>query len=727
MPSLRAHLKSEAIHRSHRHFISPQGDTGMPLKVSEYFGSHTFDFRKSDRISPQLKKQLLECSVTGTPLTKEIAEQVADVVTEWAIGLGATHFCHWFQPLTGGTAEKHDAFLDIKDGKAIERLSASQLMQGEPDASSFPSGGSRSTFEARGYTSWDMSSPMFIIDTMPGKTLCIPTAFVSYHGDALDVKTPLLRSIDALSKAAVQFCHLTGEKDVEHVMATCGCEQEYFLVDRTYFFSRPDLVMTGRTLLGASTSKHQQLEDHYFGAIPERVRHFMEELNTELYKQGIPAKTQHNEVAPGQFEIAPIFEEGNIAADHNQLMMALIKNVARRHHFEALLHEKPFSQINGSGKHLNWSMATDTGLNLLEPGNEPHTNHRFLCCVAVILEALKRHGDALRMSIAGHGNDHRLGANEAPPSIISAFIGENLDNIFSSMLAGEEFCPRAAAMLDMGVSNLAKLKKDNTDRNRTSPFAFTGNKFEFRAVGSSQPVGFPLSILNAAVAEVLHDTNHEIKTRLDEGKDIEQALKEVTLHWLKQSKQVIFNGDGYSQEWVQEAEKRGLPNLKDSVESYALFSKEGALSFLTNLNVYSEQELKTRHKVLLKKYLTSRTIEFSTLKDMVYQRVVPAAIAYKKQLSSSIKRANACGLDATVEERIHQKVAQALTTLVDKIDMLDELTSQLSDEIGESAQLISSKLLPLSEEVAEVCNTIESTLPESMWSLPKYYDMLFIN
>jgi glutamine synthetase len=726
MPSLRSHLKSEAIHRNNRHFISPTCDKGNLLKVNEYFGANTFDFRTAEQITPQLREELLSTFNAGEPLSRKCAEQVASAVTTWAIQRGATHFCHWFQPLTGGTAEKHDAFLDIKDGKPIQRLSASQLMQGEPDASSFPSGGSRSTFEARGYTSWDITSPLFIMDTMPGRTLCIPTAFVSYHGDALDVKTPLLRSIDALSTAAVEFCHLVGETSVNRVHSTCGCEQEYFLVDKTYFYSRPDLVMTGRTLIGAAPTKHQQLEDHYFGSIPERVRHFMEELNTELYKLGIPAKTQHNEVAPGQFEIAPIFEEGNIAADHNQLMMSVIKNVARRHHFEALLHEKPFAKINGSGKHLNWSMATDTGINLLDPGSEPHTNHRFLCCVSMILEALNRHGDAMRMSIASHGNDHRLGANEAPPSIISAFIGDHLDKIFSAMLAGEAFCPKAAGMLDMGVSNLAQLKKDNTDRNRTSPFAFTGNRFEFRAVGSSQPVGFPLSILNAAVADVLTDSNKMLKAYLEEGKDIEQALNSITLHWLHQAKKVIFNGDGYSEEWVNEAESRGLPNLKDSVASFALFDSN-RLDFLSNQQVYSKQELKTRHRVLLKKYITSRSIECYTLKDLVYQRVIPAAVEYKKHLASSIYRAKECQLDSSVESTMHQRIAVVLDKLFDTLNELDAQLLQLGNDLPADANHISHTIMPICEIVTEYCNGVESLLPESMWSLPKYYDMLFIN
>ena len=726
MPGLRAALKSEAIHRGVRHVETPLSLEGKPLKVSQYFGQNTFDFRTAPEISSSLRAELLKASQSGAPLNDSLAQEIATIVLEWATSKGATHFCHWFQPLTGGTAEKHDAFLDFSGNTPVEKLSASQLVQGEPDASSFPSGGSRSTFEARGYTSWDMTSPLFLMETMPGKTLCIPTAFVSYHGDALDVKTPLLRSTSRLSQAATAFCQAIGDTDVTSVHSNCGCEQEYFLVDKSYFYARPDLVMTGRTLVGAPPPRHQQLEDHYFASIPERVRHFMEELNIELHKLGIPAKTQHNEVAPGQFELAPIFEDSNVANDHNQLTMSVIKTIARRHHFEALLHEKPYAQINGSGKHLNWSLSTDTGLNLLEPGPHPHSNHRFLCMVSIILEALMRHGDVLRMTIASHGNDHRLGANEAPPSIISAYVGSYLETIFRAILAEESFNPTAATALDMGVTELATLKQDNTDRNRTSPFAFTGNKFEFRAVGSSQPAGFPISILNTAVAEVIIESTAFISKQMSQGKTSDEALSACTLHWLQSSEKIIFNGDGYSQEWVEEAKKRGLPNLRNSVSAFSVFEDKDAMAFLKTAGVYSEQELQTRHKVLLKKYVNSRLIEFSTLSELVHQRIIPSAIEYRGKLSGCIEQNKTANLNSKVECHIHNLLSIHLEKLFDLSDTLDKGVKELRGSLTEDATVISDILLPLSEKIAEQSNEIESLIPEACWTLPKYYDMLFI-
>jgi len=477
-------------------------------------------------------------------IDRPLATKVANSVLEWAISKGATHFCHWFQPLTGSTAEKHDAFLSFDNDRPIEALSASQLMQGEPDASSFPNGGSRATFEARGYTTWDLTSPLFIQNSSNGKTLVIPTAFVSYHGDALDTKTPLLRSELKVNEVVTKFCHLTGMKDVGRITTTCGAEQEYFLIDKAFYFSRQDLVMTGRALFGSLTSRNQQLEDHYFGMIEDRVLAYMQEVEIELYKMGIPAKTRHNEVAPGQFELAPIFKDTNVAADSNQVVMTVLRNVALKHDFVCLLHEKPFAGVNGSGKHLNWSMSTDTGVNLLEPGHDPQDNYRFLAVLATVTEAVQRHADIIRMGIASHSNDHRLGANEAPPSIMSVFLGTTLTEILNSMISGGKYVASNKTILDLGTRQLADLFKDNTDRNRTSPFAFTGNKFEFRACGSSASIGYPLSLLNAAVADVFEETNKFIEDEISKGKSADEALLAVILKWYGNAQKSVFNGDG---------------------------------------------------------------------------------------------------------------------------------------------------------------------------------------
>ncbi len=518
----RAHARLNAMNRPVMPPSTPTDEKGKNLKVSEYYGEYVFDIQKAREIPNALKKELLEVSRTGKPLTKEMAKVVADAVLNWSLSKGATHFCHWFHPLTGSTAEKHDSFIDFDGTAAIEKFSASQLMKGEPDASSFPHGGSRATFEARGYTAWDITSPMFLIPGTNGKTLCIPTAFVSYHGDALDIKTPLLRSSARLNKVATKFLKLSGKKDAENVIVTCGAEQEYFLVDKNFYFLRPDLVMTTRTLFGSLTSRNQQLEDHYFGTIPSRVLACMEELEIELYKLGIPAKTRHNEVAPAQFELAQIFSEGNLAADQNQLVMATLRSVADKHGFVALLHEKPFAGINGSGKHLNWSMSDNTGYNLLEPGKDPHQNFTFLGVLAVIIEAVNRHAAMLRLGIASHGNDHRLGANEAPPSIISVFLGGTLDKILEAIANGKSFKPSDMALLDLGAPELANLLKDNTDRNRTSPFAFTGNKFEFRAVGASASISPSLTYLNAAVATALNTMNETLR-----------QIEEIEARWME--------------------------------------------------------------------------------------------------------------------------------------------------------------------------------------------------
>ncbi len=719
--------KNLAINRPRREFDRPVDSSGNFQRVTDYYGQNAFHFKTAAGIPASVREELQKAVTTGERISKEHADVVAKAVTEWAISKGATHFCHWFQPLTGSTAEKHDAFLDFANGETpIENLSATYLMQGEPDASSFPNGGSRSTFEARGYTAWDLTSPMFLKEGSNGTTLCIPTAFVSYHGEALDIKTPLLRSVSKLGENAKKFMELVGEKGVNRVTVTCGAEQEYFLIDKNFYYNRPDLVMTGRTLFGAPSTRNQQLDDHYFGAIPERVLNFMEELDMELHKVGIPAKTRHNEVAPGQFEIAQIFRDANVSADNNQLVMATIKDVANRHNFVALLHEKPFAGVNGSGKHLNWSMATDTGVNLLEPGKELHQNARFLAVVAIVIEAVHRHAKALRMAISSQGNDHRLGANEAPPSIISVFTGSTIESVLEAIKDGKEFTPEGEITLDIGANQLASLNKDNTDRNRTSPFAFTGNKFEFRAVGSTHAIGLPLSILNAAVSDVFEDANTYLKTELDGGKSIDKALMGLVEKYMKSSWNVVFNGDGYSQEWVKEAEKRGLPNLKTTADALPVLSDKEVTNFLTRQGIYRESELETRFNVMLERYITLREIEFTSLDDLIHRHVVPSAIQYKTEIAKVIKDQKELKIDSRVEEDLFKKVNMALESVYeDSRNLRNGLESLPEDEVLK-AKKIADELMPLSEKIANQCGTIESLLPDRLWSLPTYFDMLFL-
>lgn len=722
----RNNARYDATHRKDRVIELPLDAKGNPLRVSQFYGENLFDFRKADEIPHNIRKEIIQVSKSGNKLSKDHVSVIAKAALEWALNRGATHFCHWFQPLTGSTAEKHDSFLSFDNEMPIENISPSQLMQGEPDASSFPNGGSRSTFEARGYTSWDLTSPMFLMETANGKTLCIPTAFVSYTGQALDIKTPLLRSDNALNKAATKFLHAAGLKDVKSVHSNCGSEQEYFLVDKAFFYARPDLVMSGRTLFGSLSSKNQQLDDHYFGDISDRVLCFMQELDLELYKFGIPSKTRHNEVAPGQYEIAPIFSHANIASDTNQILMATLKKVANKHNFVAILHEKPFAGINGSGKHLNWSMGTDTGLNLLEPGDEPHQNQRFLAVIASILEAINRHGSMIRAAIASAGNDHRLGANEAPPSIISAYLGDTLDKIFSALKEGKTFTPNNNNSIDMGTQQLVHLSKDNTDRNRTSPFAFTGNKFELRACGSEAAIGFPLSILNTAVAEVLEESAELLEKEIAGGKSVDDALIAVATKWTKNSFHVVFNGDGYSDEWLKEAEKRGLPNLKTTADALPVINDPKQNSFLINQKVLSKDELETRYNVLTERYITMREIEFKTLNNMVHQYVLPAVIDYKFKLSEVIKNQKETGFESSVEKEIYKRLNFATETLYARIDNLRNGLKELPEDHQERANTIANTLMPLSVEVAEYCNELEDIVPDNMWSLPKYYDMLFL-
>jgi len=724
--SERSMAKSIATHRPERKIQLPVDSHGVPLRVSEYYGENIFDFREAKGIADSAKNELIDVASSDKHLSKELADVVAKAAMEWALSRGATHFCHWFQPLTGSTAEKHDSFLNIEDGKAIEDLSAGQLMQGEPDASSFPNGGSRSTFEARGYTTWDLTSPMFLLESANGKTLCIPTAFISYKGHALDIKTPLLRSEVSLSKAATRFLAAIGQPTTR-VQSNCGPEQEYFLVDKAFFYARPDLVMTGRTLFGSLSAKNQQLDDHYFGDISERVMSLMGEFDYELHRLGIPAKTRHNEVAPGQYELAPIFNNTNIAADHNQVTMATLKRVAHKHEFEVLLHEKPFAGINGSGKHLNWSLSTAEGDNLLNPGKSPETNYRFQTICSTVLEAVYRHSGMIRAAIASAGNDHRLGANEAPPSIISAYLGDTLGKIFSAIKEGKK---ANMADSDIGVDvmthQLADLDRDNTDRNRTSPFAFTGNKFELRACGSEMSIGLPLSILNGAVADVLNETAEFIEKSVASGMSADESMQAITKKWVDSCYNVIFNGDGYSEAWVVEAQKRGLLNLRTTADSLPIFQDKKATSFLTEQKIFTNDELETRFHVLIERYNTIREIEFLTLIQMINQSVIPAIMEFKLKLGEVIRLQKEISFESSVEKAIYKKLNYSTETLFNRVENLTNGMDLLPEDGQKRSKVIADTLMPLSEEIAELCNDLEEMVPDHLWPLPKYYDMLFL-
>ncbi|MBU0650755.1 glutamine synthetase III, partial [bacterium] len=594
-------------------------------KLTEIFGSNVFNDKiMKERLPKDTYKALQRTIRDGLPLEAEVADVVANAMKDWAVERGATHYTHWFQPLTGSTAEKHDSFINpTADGGVVMEFSGKQLIQGEPDASSFPSGGLRATFEARGYTAWDCTSPAFLKEDAEGDvTLCIPTAFCSYHGEALDKKTPLLRSMNAVSKQALRVLKALGNKTSKHVTSTVGPEQEYFLVDKMYFAERLDLMLTGRTLFGAPAPKGQELEDHYFGQIKDRVADFMKDLDLELWKMGISAKTKHNEVAPSQFELAPIYATTNIATDHNQIVMETLQKVALRHDLVCLLHEKPYAGINGSGKHNNWSLATDDGINLLEPGRTPHQNEQFLIFLCAILKSADKHAESLRRSAASSGNDHRLGANEAPPAIISVFLGQELTDILNNIAEGKKTESKSGIFVKIGVDTLPPLPKDNTDRNRTSPLAFTGNKFEFRMVGSSSSIAGPNVVLNTIVAEALD----EIAGRLEKAKDINSEAAAIIKDTVKNHGRIIFNGNNYSQEWVAEAEKRGMPNIKSTVAALETFTDKKVVSMFEKYKVLTKEEIHSRQEIYLEHYSKQINIEALTAIDMVKTLYVPAVI-----------------------------------------------------------------------------------------------------
>jgi len=701
--------------------------------ISSYFGELTFGLAQMrEKLPKEDYQHLLKTLDQGKKLSKDVADSIASVIKEWAVQKGATHFCHWFQPMTGLTAEKHDAFISIQHAhhsevRVIERFTGTQLIQGEPDASSFPSGGMRSTFEARGYTAWDPSSPIFIVEGVRGHTLCIPTVFFGYHGEALDNKTPLLRSVQALSQAACEFLKLIGDVDVKSVSATVGAEQEYFLIERDLARERPDLILTGRTLLGAPSSRGQQLEDHYFGSIPERVQHFMEDLEFEAYRLGIPVKTRHNEVAPSQFELAPIFETANIAADHNTLLMETMKRIANRHDMVCLTHEKPFAGINGSGKHCNWSISNDKGENLLEPGTTPHQNLRFLAMIAVVLNAVHRRAASLRACIASAGNDHRLGANEAPPAIISVFLGDLLEKIITNISKGKASQATEAQIIDLGVAYIPDISKDYTDRNRTSPFAFTGNKFEFRAVGASANISVPMTILNAAVAESFQQATEKLKSLLqNKSASRDGAVMELIRLYAIDSEPIRFEGNNYSESWRVEAEKRGLPVLPRTAEAVTVLNDPKATDFLVKTKVLSEAEIQARFHVAVERYNKTISIELVTLLDLAKSFVLPALESQLKETLSLGELLAHPKAKAGWEVRT-QELNSVYSDLLAALTELDHLVTQLPQHTDEKKLLtfLADVGIPKAAQLRLHCDRAEMIIADQFWTLPKYRELLF--
>jgi glutamine synthetase len=713
------------------------GDAQHPaLPTSAYFGVNTFGARQMrDKLPADVYDRLAAAIRLGRKLDVDVAPAVAQVIKEWAISRGVTHFTHWFQPQTGLTAEKHDAFLTFDNNRQpVESFTASQLIQSEPDASSFPSGGLRATWEARGYTAWNPASPVFIVESSDCRTLCIPSVFIGYNGEALDEMTPLLRSSDVLSEKAIALLELLGDKGVQRVYTTLGAEQEYFLIDRSDFAQRPDLVMAGRSLIGAPPPRGQQLEDHYFGGIPERIQSCISEVEHELYKLGVPIVTRHNEVAPSQFEMAPMFEETDISVDHNQLVMATLRKVALRHDLQALLHEKPFAGINGSGKHCNWSLsiAADNpeldGTNLLKPGKTPHQNLRFLVFLAAILKGVHRHSGLLRAGIATSGNEHRLGANEAPPAIISVFMGSMLTQVIEAIAAGKGPANATQAMMKLGVARLPEIEKDPTDRNRTSPFAFTGNKFEFRAVGSSASIAFPIVLLNAAVAESLGEITEQIRANLKKGKSVEDVVLAVVRELFKETAPIRFEGNNYSEEWVHEAEKRGLPNLRRTPEALEQLNTKQSRALLTKLGIFTKEELESRYHVRLERYVKDMLIEMHTLKEMVDTIVLPASYTYAGTLAAAAAQATQAGIKVVPQVEAANEVGQMIESLRDNQRDLQAVLDKaegMHDDLPKQAKLLTSKGADAMAAVRSCCDALELKVADELWPLPKYREMLF--
>ena len=697
------------------------------FNVADIFGENVFnDTVMQERLPKKVYKNLRKTIEEGKDLDLETADVIAHEMKEWAIEKGATHYTHWFLPLTGVTAEKHDSFISapLPSGKVLMTFSGKELIKGEPDASSFPSGGLRATFEARGYTAWDCTSPAFVRQDAGGATLCIPTAFCSYTGEALDQKTPLLRSMEAINKEALRLLRLFGNTTSKKVTPSVGAEQEYFLVDAEKFEERKDLIYTGRTLFGAMPPKGQELDDHYFGTIRQRIASFMRDVNIQLWKVGVPAKTQHNEVAPAQHELAPIYTEANIAVDQNQLTMQTLKRVACQHGLKCLLHEKPFAGVNGSGKHDNWSITTDDGINLLDPGKTPHENTQFLLVLACILKAVNKHADLLRESAADPGNDHRLGANEAPPAIISIFLGEQLEDVVEQLIStGEATHSLKGGKLETGVSTLPDLFKDATDRNRTSPFAFTGNKFEFRMVGSRDSIANPNIVLNTIVAEAFADAC-DILEKTD---DFDLAVHDLIKEYLTENQRIIFNGNGYSDEWVAEAERRGLPNIKSMVEAIPAITTDKAVELFERFSVFTKAELESRAEIQYEAYAKAINIEARTMIEMASKQFLPAFIKYTKTLADTVNAVKAAGVDASVQTETLKEVSALMAETKAALDNLVKTTADAAaKEEGEvQATYYHTEVVPAMDALRAPVDKLEMIVDKEAWPMPSYGDLIF--
>ncbi|HXH05604.1 MAG TPA: glutamine synthetase III [Vicinamibacterales bacterium] len=695
--------------------------------VTELFGSLTFnDQVQRARLPKEVYRALRRTITLGEPLDPAVADIIAAAMKDWAVEHGATHFTHWFQPMSGITAEKHDAFLvPTPDGRAIAEFGGKELIKGEPDASSFPSGGMRSTFEARGYTAWDPTSPPWLLRNPNGVTLVIPSAFVSWRGEALDKKTPLLRSMEALSRQAVRILRLFGSR-AQRVFTTCGAEQEYFLIDRNFYFNRPDLINAGRTLFGARPPKGQEMEDQYFGSIPERVLAFMMDVEKELYRTGVPVKTRHNEVAPSQYEIAPIYENANVSTDHQMMTMEALKRIAPKYGLACLLHEKPFAGVNGSGKHLNWSISDDLGNNLLNPGDTPHENIQFLVFCAAVLRAVNKWQGLLRASVASAGNDHRLGANEAPPAIISMFLGDMLTDIFEQIENGGARSTKSGGILDTGVTVLPKLPRDAGDRNRTSPFAFTGNKFEFRAVSASQNIALPNIALNVAVTESLDYVATELESAVSAGRTLEEAVKELLVRIVRENKRIVFNGDNYSREWQEEAERRGLLNLRTSVDAFPELIKPEVIEAFEKYRVLNERELRARYQVMVETYVKTINVEAQLMVLMANRYILPAALEYQTQLATAVSSAEGAGIHPVETKKVLQRFAALVDEFRRRTDALARAVEHDGGTPEEHAVYMRDTVVPAMAALRETGDTLETLVPHSLWPLPTYREMLFI-
>ena len=697
------------------------------INVAEIFGEDVFnDTVMQSRLPKKVYKDLKRMIKEGQELDLATADVIAHEMKEWAIEKGATHYTHWFQPLTGVTAEKHDSFISapMENGKVLMNFSGKELIKGEPDASSFPSGGLRATFEARGYTAWDCTSPAFVRHDAAGATLCIPTAFCSYTGEALDQKTPLLRSMQAINEQSLRLLRLFGNTTAKKVIPSVGPEQEYFLVDAEKFMQRKDLIYTGRTLFGAMPPKGQELDDHYFGTIRQRIAGFMKNVNEELWKVGVTSKTQHNEVAPAQHELAPIYAECNVAVDHNHLIMQTLKRVACQHGMKCLLHEKPFAGVNGSGKHNNWSITTDDGKNLLDPGKTPHENLQFLLVLTCVLKAVDEHAALLRESAADPGNDHRLGANEAPPAIISVFLGEQLEDVLEQIIeTGSATHSLNGGVLETGVDTLPDLVKDATDRNRTSPFAFTGNKFEFRMVGSRDSIASPNIVLNTIVAEAFS----EACDVLEKADDFDKALSELITKYATEHKRIIFNGDGYSDSWVEEAEKRGLPNIKSMVEAIPALEAEKTIKVFEQFHVFTEAELRSRVEIKYENYAKVINIEAKTMIDMASKQIIPAIIKYTKTLADTVVAVKAAGVDASVQAEALAEVSELLKEAKEALATLIKVTDEAAteEEGEEQAKFFKFTVFPAMEALRAPVDKLEMIVDKEAWPMPSYGDLMF--